>query len=255
MKRFVYLASGLALFATLFIAGCTSSDGKAGDGVANAAPVGANATDGSVAQTGIYVSGTGSVKIKPDVAQVQLGVQVIADSAQQAQSQAATLMDKVIASLKANGITEENIKTVAYSVSPYQEYNKGQTANKGYQVTNLVALTVKDVTKLGTILDAAAAAGANQMNGVSFTTADPTAAQTQARELAMNNAKAKAQQLAKLAGVTLGKPVYVSESVSNPPPVPVARTMGAGADMQASTPVMTGEMEITVNVTVQYALQ
>src|SRR5262245_11630189 len=161
----------------------------------------------------ITVGGDGSAKVKPDTAQATVGVEVINKSLDEATSAAQQQIEAILAALKAQGVADEDIQTANYSISVEQLTGPdGQlTGEVQYHVSNQVTVTVHDLDKVGQVLDAAIKAGANSVYGVNFTIADPTAAQSQAREDAVKKASAKAQELAQLNGVQLGDVLRVSE--------------------------------------------
>ncbi|GAI55059.1 unnamed protein product, partial [marine sediment metagenome] len=128
----------------------------------------------------------------------------------------------------------------------------------GYRVTNMVTAKIREVDKAGTIIDEVAKAGGDftRIDSISFSVDDPSAYHEEARKEAMADAKVKAEQLAKLGGVSLGKPTYISESIYMPPPIyrgaiPEAVPMPA----PAPTPISPGELEISLTVQVAYAIQ
>jgi uncharacterized protein len=209
-------------------------------------------------QTGIVVNGQGMVSVTPDIAVLSLGVEAQAATVADAQSQAAAAMAKVMASLKSSGIADKDIQTQYFNISQVTQWDtKGQTQTViGYRVDNTVTAKIRDLTKAGQIIDAVATAGGDltRINGINFSLDDSTAANQQAREKAVADAKAKAQQLATLSGVTLGKPNYISESSYTPYPVrTVTPTMSASGD-SVSTPINPGELDITVNVQMTFAI-
>jgi uncharacterized protein YggE len=212
------------------------------------------------AQTGIWVSGEGKVTVSPDVAILSLGIQAQETDAAQARSEAAAAMEKVMTALKAAGIADKDIQTAYFNIQPVYQYdsNKQQSYISGYQVTNTVTVKVRTIDQTSTVLDAAVAAAGNaiRINSVAFTVDDPTDYYAQARVKAVADAKAKAQQLAETAGVTLGKPTYISESNNTPSPIYRA-DMAAGATVPeaTTTPISTGEIDITTNVQIAYAIQ
>jgi uncharacterized protein YggE len=116
-----------------------------------------------------------------------------------------------------------------------------------------VSVKVRDLTKVGPVIDTAVAAGANQVNGISFSVADPAAAASQAREAAIADAKARATELANAAGVALGAATMITE-VSAPGPIPFDYRMAAPAADQAGTPILPGTTEVQVDVEVTYAI-
>lgn len=168
---------------------------------------------GSSLTSGIIVTGEGRVTVQPDIAQITLGVDVTNASASAAQQAAASQMDSVVSKLKQEGIADKDIRTVSYNLTPEYDYSNRSTPTlKDYRATNLVSVTVRDISKVGPVMDAVAGAGATRIQGISFSVSDPTAATTQGRDEAMKNAKAKADQLAKTAGVTVGAPISIEET-------------------------------------------
>jgi len=209
---------------------------------------------------GIWVTGTGRVEATPDVATLSLGVQAQAGTVADAQSMAADAMDKVMKALQSSGVGEKDINTTYFNISPVYEWNKDTNLNTiaAYQVTNTVTAKIRDLTKVGITIDAVAAAGGDlaRVDGISFGVDDPTAYLDQARELALKAAMAKAQQMASVVGVTLGKPTYITES-SGYISLPMVK-LAEGADASYSTPttpISVGEMNITVDVQIVFAIQ
>ena len=202
---------------------------------------------------GIWVTGEGSVTVVPDVANLNLGVEAEAETVAQAQAQAATAMQAVIDELKARGVADADIKTQYYNIYPIRDYQKDTSVIIGYRVTNTVTVKIRDVENTGTIIDAvAAAAGDNiRINSIYFTVDDTSAYLEQARANAMADAKAKAQQLADLAGMSLGKPTYISEGGSYIPYIYVDRNLSAEGP---STPISPGETEVRLSVQVVYSI-
>ena len=208
-------------------------------------------------QTGISVSGEGKVTVTPDIANIQLGIQARALTVADAQSQATKAMNDVMAALKANGVADQDIQTQYYNVQQVTTWdtNKQQQIVTGYMVSNVVNVKVRDVTKAGSVIDAVTAAGGDltRVNSIQFTLNDPTTSIDKAREIAMANANDTATQLAKLAGVKLGKPISISESSSTPPYPVYSKDAIAGSS--SSTPISAGTLDITLDVQVVYAIQ
>lgn len=217
-------------------------------------------TGGVVDQAHISVHGTGSISVKPDMATIQVGVQIQNSSLDSAQTEAATKMDAVMKQLKDQGIADKDISTSQYNVEPVMNYRDNQPPEvTGYRVTNIVSVKIRDLSKAGKMIDSLVSSGANSLYGVSFGFSDPSAVMKQAREQAMQDAKDKAQQLATLGGVGLGAPIVIEDGGSNVPmpPVPMAGA-GMAADgkaMTASTAINPGEQEIRADVNVLYAIK
>jgi uncharacterized protein YggE len=260
MKKGLLLVLGLVLVVSLLLVGCESQEGAnsaEAQGAALPQSVNVALTGSTSQQTGIWVSGTGEVTVTPDVAILTLGVQAQETTVKAAQSEASSAMNAVVDALKTNGVADKDIQTQWYSISPVTKWDDktNEQITTGYSVTNTVTAKIRDITKAGTIIDAVTDAGGNltRINGITFTVNDQTAYNTQAREKAMQDAAAKAQQLASLAGVTLGKAIYISESGSYIPQPYALKDYAAGAS--ANTPISPGELDITLTVQVRYAIQ
>ena len=203
---------------------------------------------------GITVQGTGTVTIKPDLATLSVGVTTQASKAAQAQSAASAAMTKVIAAIKKLGIADADLVTQSVSLNPTYDYSNGASPRlTGYSATQSLSVKVRDLTKVGDVIDAAVAAGANQVGGVSFSVADPAAATEQARKAAVADAKKRAETLAQAAGVTLGSPISITET-SAPTPTPIYYGTDAAGAPAVKTPVEVGTTDVTVQVQVVYSI-
>lgn len=206
----------------------------------------------------IHVSGTGKVSAAPDKADLTLSVEVNAKTAESARAQAASAMDALINAVKDGGVAGKDIQTS--SVSLYPNYS-GDAANKitGYQLTNQVAVCIRDINKVSDIIDAAVKAGGNaaRVQGIAFGIEDPEPAMSKARALAYANAKMKAEEYAKLAGVSLAAPLHISEGHQQAPtPRPYGEMVQMKAAMaDSATPVQAGEQDVSVNVEVVFGIQ
>lgn len=203
------------------------------------------------------VTGTGSIKVKPDVAYITLGVQTENKDAKAAQTENAKMMEAVVKAITDKGIKEDAIQTTQFTMNPRYDYSEGRENFVGYQVINMVTVRVKDINKTGDVLDAATAAGANLTQSIRFGVEDTTALYNQALEKAVANAKGKAEAIANAAGRKIDSIWTISEGYSaQPTPYPM---LNAAAEMatfdKVSTPVLTGEMEITATVTASYRLK
>jgi uncharacterized protein len=248
MKRLWLVTTGLIIITGVFgLTGCGSTAGDIGNLSINSQ------------QEGIWVSGSGKVTATPDICTLSLGVQSQESTVASAQAKAADAMDKMMTSLTGNGVNKKDIQTQNYNISQVTRYDDKtqQQVVIGYQVNNVVSATIRTLDKAGSILDAAAAAGGDltRVNSISFSIEDPTKFYNDARKLAVADARAKASQMAELAGVSLGKVTYITEN-SYAPPRPVMMTdsfKSAGAPV--STPVSPGEMDITSTVQITYAIK
>ena len=208
---------------------------------------------------GITVVGIGKASGTPDVAQVNVGVETEAASVQQAVADNKAKMTQLLDALKALGIAGKDIQTSNYGVFTERQpvpapETKSSEGAPTYHVNNQVSVTVRDVNKLGDVLDKAVAAGANNIYGVSFSVADTSKLEADARARAIADAKARADSLAKLTGVTLGEVVSVSEVIGGQGPVfdRVATAMGSGG---GGAPIQPGELEVNMSVQVMFAIK
>jgi hypothetical protein len=210
-------------------------------------------------QQGITVSGEGKATGQPDVAVLSLGISTLKPTVAEARDQAATTMQALIASVKGNGVAEKDIQSTQLSIYPEYDYSIVSTQKLiGYRVTNTVSIKVRDINKTSDVLDGAVAAGGDltQVQGISFTIDDPSTLKDQAREDAVNDAKARAQRLADTAGVKLGDPIAIVEgSVTPPVPLTYASRDALGAAEQAKTPIEAGELDVNLTVQVVFAIE
>ena len=206
----------------------------------------------------INVNGTGRVKAEPDVADVRLGVTKQGEDARAASQEAAIAMDAMIKALLDLGIAEADIQTTSLNLNPVYDYDQNPPKISAWQADNMVNVTVRDIDSVGDVVDAAVAAGATNVNGISFRIEDPTAAQALARSQAVADAEAKALQLAADARVNIIGVVTITESGGQQPqPLYLNRTDVAFASAESfpSTPVLPGEVELSVNVFIQYEIE
>lgn len=235
----------LAVLAAASLASCSGDD------------VTIEAGGGSAAETtGVTVTGHGEVQVKPDTGFFEVGVQVTAPTVEAARDRAAQAAEAVIASLKKNGVEDKDIQTINLNIAPQYDYSKNTSTPTivGYIVTNTVTVKVRKLDTFSKLVDDSVSAGGNdaRLQGIRFGVEDNAKALEQAREAAMKDAKAKADQLAKLGGVSLGKPRSIAETQSTNPPVKYA-TDAAARDGAFATPIETGTSGITVDVTVRWA--
>lgn len=209
-------------------------------------------------QEGIWVSGEGRVPAVPDVAILRLGIEAQETTVADAQERAAAAMKKVMDALEDQDVDEKDIQTQQFSIRRITRWddNKQQEVVIGFRVTNMVTAKIRDVENAGTVIDVVTAAGGDltRIDSISFTVDDPTEYYKEARELAVKDAAAKAKVLADVAGVKLGKPTYISESSYVPSPVYRGDMVMAEAAPAVETPISPGEMEITLNVQLAYAI-
>jgi uncharacterized protein YggE len=206
---------------------------------------------------GISVVGQGIVTTQPDVARITIGADVTDASLANAQAEAARRMDAVINQLKAAGIADSDIRTVSYTINPvYDQPAQGQQANlRGYQVQNQVEVRVTNVASLGSLLDTAVSAGATRVMGIRFEASNMEDLKNQARDQAMQNARAKADQLARDAGVSVGRPIAINESDASGVTPVRAQAPAAALAAAPQTPIQPGDLQVTTTVQVVWAIQ
>ena len=185
----------------------------------------------------ITVSGVGLVSAEPDVADIMIGVSVTKPAVKDARAGAAVAMTAVIAAAKQAGVADRDIRTANLSLNPVQRYDGNAPKLIGYEFANTVRITVRDLSKVPDVVDQAAAVGATTINGISFRIDDPTKVEAKARELAMADARARADALARLAGVAIRGVAAISEDLGGGPmpPRPDARLRpGQGGERRHS---------------------
>lgn len=214
---------------------------------------------GDAPQRTITVTGQGEARAAPDLARLSAGVRTQAAEAKQALAANTQAMNKVFAAMRRAGIADKDMQTSNVSVRPiYASHPPGQPQTEpakiiGYQVSNQVSVVVRDLSKLGTDLDAFVGAGANQLYGVSFDIANPEPLQDRAREAAVKDAIRKAELMTKAAGVKLGKLLTMSESSSSGP---VPKMALARAAMEAApVPTAAGEQSVEARVNLTFAIE
>ena len=217
----------------------------------------APAAASSVVRT-VNVSGTGTAYLVPDIAYIYVGVHTEMSTASDAVSENSTQTTKMIKSLTDFGIDAKDIRTINFSIYPQDKYDPltgTPTGQKVYTVDNTVYVTVRDISKLGDLLDTVVGAGANTVNSIQFDVADKDAALKQARADAVKNAGVQAQELADAAGVKLGDIQSIGFYDSAPYPVFDGKGGGGVAAEAAAVPVQPGQLTFTVTVNVTYELK
>ncbi|HEX9818838.1 MAG TPA: SIMPL domain-containing protein [Methylomirabilota bacterium] len=223
----------IVLLAGLLVAGCAS---------AGAHPA---------VERGIVVTGAGRIARPPDTAVLDAGVEARAARLADATAEVDRKIRAVLAQVKALGVGDSDIRTTSYAIDPVAEPRQAGDASArivGYRVSNVVQIRTRDVAGVGRIVDAAVAADANVVRNVHFTLADPARAEAEARALAMQDAAARARQIAAAAGVKLGRLLSVTEGS---PVRPVARMSLA----TAPGPLEPGQLEVTVSLEARYAIE
>ena len=204
------------------------------------------------------VAGTGQAFLVPDIAYIYVGVHTEKPSASEAMTENNSQTEKMIAALKDFGVDAKDIRTTNFSIWPMDKYDPQSgmpTGEKTYSVDNTVYVTVRELDKLGDLLDTVVEAGANTVNSIQFDVADKDEAIKSARAEAVKDAETQAQELADAAGMSLGEVQSISFYDSQPYPMFEGKG-GGGGDLAASTvPIQPGQLTFTVTVNVTYAIK
>jgi uncharacterized protein YggE len=202
----------------------------------------------------ISVTGNGQVSVVPDMATITMGVTTQGETAQGAMADNSAIMSGILETLKQEEIATKDVQTTDINLSPVwnRQQNNGLPPEiSGYQASNNVTVVVRDLEKLGSVLDRISKTGANNFHGIQFDLIDRKPALDQARVNAVNDARAKAELYATAAGVNLGKVMEISESMVSASP----RGMRMAEAMSASmVPVSQGSMEISAQISIVFAL-
>jgi uncharacterized protein YggE len=232
-----------------FVGGCVKGSGPA-------------ASSPDEPEPAITVFGEGRVREAPDIARTTVGVEVTAPSAAEATREAATRMAAVISALKLLGIADRDLQTSAFSIQSERVFPPPSPAGQPpgapqirYSASNSVAVTIRDPARTGAVLDAAVSAGANQVWGVSFAHSDEDGLRRRARELAVADARSRAEGLARAAGLTLGAVLSIDEVGVQPFRRSKHRESIAFDEAVEATPIETGEITITDRIQIVFALE
>ena len=272
MKGRMGLTAMLGIVALLvMVIACSNGDATPGLGsgpeqTMEQAMTGTDASQASGPASGIWVTGQASVNVEPDLVLLAIGVETMAETVAEARAEAASSMDAIIQSVKAHGLEDSDVQTQSFNIWPRYEYpeeiSEGVRTSRqvlvGYTVSNTAIVKIRDVNAVGTIIDDVAGAGgdATRINGINFSIEDPKPFTTQLREDAVQDAIAKAEHLASLAGVELGDLVFISEVGAS---APVARGFANSVFMEsmalsAPTPISGGELQLNMNVQVVFSI-
>ncbi|QRN82683.1 SIMPL domain-containing protein [Chloroflexota bacterium] len=201
------------------------------------------------------VNGTGEVSLVPDIASINIGVHTEADEVSDALSQNTDQANAIADVLQTLGVEEKDVRTSNFNVYPSNRYDPmtGQVTGTYFVVDNTVTVIVRDLSTLGDVLSAVVNAGANNINGITFDVEDRDAAVAQARELAIQNAKEKAQEIADAAGVELGELLSINVYGGNN--YVTYYDAKGGAYAESSVPVSAGTLTITMECSLAYELK
>lgn len=205
----------------------------------------------------LTVSGVGELETKPDIARITLGVttgpQTTAKQANDLLSQKVTA---VLTAVEAAGVAKDDIKTTNLSINPIYDYPDGRQILRGFDANEQVEIKIRNLDNVGNIISRTTTEGVNQVGGIAFTVDKPEELQKQAEAKAIENAKEKAENLAKTLGVRLKGIKFYSSSVAVPgSPEPFLRTDLGGAGGGGSVPVSSGTQTITANVNITYEIK
>lgn len=205
----------------------------------------------------VSVTGTGEAQAPPDQAQISAGVQSFGDTVVAASRDNEAKLSRIMRALAAEGIEERDLGTSNYSIWAEQNYDQPDAPQiKGYHVSNVVNVIIKDIARTGEVLAAVTNAGANSIHGIQFGVSDTAELEGTAREQAMADARRRAESLARLANVELGHVISISTS-SGTGPVPLMRANRMEvSDVAAPTPTITpGQQSVSVQIHVTYAIR
>jgi uncharacterized protein YggE len=206
----------------------------------------------------LTVTGEGGTAVAPDMATVQIGVTNEGETAKSALDANTAAMTGALDRLKAAGIEDRDMQTTGLNLGPRYDYNRtnpdGTPKITGFTASNGVTVRIRALDTLGTVLDAVVADGANTLNGVSFGLQDPGPNLDEARKGAVADARRKAELYAAAAGVKLGAIQSITEQSGYASPVPMPMAEASYAKAGAPVPVAAGEVRVTANVTIVWAL-
>jgi len=205
----------------------------------------------------INVTGNAQVILAPDIAYISIGVHSEAKSAREAVASNNTQTQAVTDAIKGQGVDAKDIQTTNFSVYQQEKFAPtGEDLGSFFMTDNTVYVTMRDITKIGDILDASISAGANSIYGITFDVQNKETALATGRDEAMADAKAQADELAKAAGAKLGAVQSISYYSSSPVPVYFdTKAASAGVGGGGSVPISSGQLTLTVSVSVTYAIK
>ena len=206
----------------------------------------------------VSVTGNSKVQLTPDRFSFNVGVQTMAPTVDDAVNQNNARIANVIAALKKAGAADAEIRTSGFAVFPQQNYVQGQPPKViGYQVSNSVTVTKKEIAQAGKLLQVAINAGVNEASGLMFEVSDPARGRDQGLRAAFDDARSKAGILAQAAGRTLGRAFVITEGAEPvaPRPMMIGRAMAAKAEAVSQVPVESGSSELTYTVSVVFELR
>jgi len=209
-------------------------------------------TTGAAANT-VTASGAGTTQAAPDTAEMYFGVTTMSSNAKSALDEASKVAEQIASAVKKQGIADEDIQTRDVSVYPQTVDDNGKQVITGYQASLSVAVKVRDISKLGDVISAANAAGANNISGPAFSVGDPAPARAKAIDEAVADARKSAEAMAKAAGKSVGEVLSMSSSDVGLVAGPMYSQDMAGA--AKDVPIEPGQLDISANVVVVFELK
>lgn len=205
----------------------------------------------------ISIEGEGKVTAKPTLGQINVGLYTEGQEVPVVQNENSRKVNAMVAAMKDLGVSEADLQTSNYNISPKYEYKDGTQRVVGYTVSQNIEVKVRDLSKVGTVLSRIGQLGANQVNGVTFTIDDPSSLKQEARRKALEDARSKANELAKALGVDIVRVVTFSESGATPvPPMPFYRAEGMAASAAPTAPdIQAGSLDVLSHVSVTYEIR
>lgn len=248
MARREIVALGLILIIILALAGVVSCGGSTNAAVSS---------DGSTFRDTITVSGEGKIYAPSDEATISLAVRTVKSTATEAMSANSAAIRKVIDALKAQGLSDDEVKTGNVSLYPQQDWREGRAPQIiSYTAENRVVVRTQKLDKLGGVIDAATTAGANEVSELRFQLSEDNEVRQDALKIAVRNARNKATVLAKEAGVGVGKAVIINESSSAGPVIPYYEMRAESMlNESAAPPVMPQDIMVTGQVSVTFEMK
>ncbi len=200
----------------------------------------------------ITVIGTGDVKVEPDIATIYIGVETTAATTQEALAQNSAQAQAIIDRLRQLGVEARDIQTSGLNI--YPNYDEQGRAITGYTVNNTVNVTIRNLAQAGDLIDQVVQVGANRLYGINFSVSDPEAALAQARDVAIANARARAEQMARASGVSLGRVLFITENLGASP-IPVMDFAYAAPRAGSAPPVQPGQQSYSATVQITFELR
>jgi uncharacterized protein len=201
----------------------------------------------------VTVVGRGEAKGTPDTGYVQIGVETEANTTEEALEQNNAQVAAIIEKIKQLGVAEEDIQTSNFSINT--RYDNDGRRVVGYQVSNIVSVTIRNLEQTGTLLDQVVQIGANRVYGINFGVDDPSELLAQARDKAVADARDKAEQLAQASGASVGRVLVITENVGSQSPIPMPMRSEIAEQDAAAVPIQTGRQTVSTQVQVTFELQ